>query len=213
MPVTKSIRFLTRAAGFAGVLIAASTQTVAAAESITASPTPAQCEAVNNRSLYAFAGVGLTPQQEAAYLAINADVAKRLVPILQAGVRTPVQSSISVSTKVVGPESDRKIVALNVRMDTMTRNGVNEDAQITTLRQEFGEYFIIERPETLVYTSQQVTQSDALVNEFTQRLAATLTASQRITFLRNSQNLRTHNICNNPNQTFNMPMYLRNFPG
>jgi hypothetical protein len=208
MPVTKSSLFLMRAAGLAGVLIAASTQSVAAVSITSASPTPAQCAAVNNRTLYAFAGVGLTPRQASAYRAINADVATRLVPIYQAGVSTPVQSGIAVIAKVAGLESDRKIVALNARMEAMTRNGVNEVAQITALRQEFGEDFIIDRPQTLVYTPQQVSQSDVLVNEFTGRMAATLTASQRRTFLRNSRDLRTHNICNSPEQTFSMPLYL-----
>jgi hypothetical protein len=208
MPRTKSSRFVMRAAGLAGVLIAASTQTVAAAVNTTASPTPSQCAAVNNRTLYAFAGVALTPRQEAAYRAINADVATRLVPIYQAGVSTPVQSGIAVISKVAGLESDRKIGALNVRMDGMNRNGVSEDAQITALRQEFGADFLIERPQTLVYTPQQVTRSDALVNEFTRRMAAALTPNQRRTFLRNSADLRTHNICNSPDQTFSMPLYL-----
>jgi hypothetical protein len=208
MPLAKSSQLLARAAAAACALIAVSAQSVVAAPSATSSPTPAQCAAVNNRTLYAFAGVGLTRRQAAAYRAINADVATRLVPIYQAGVSTPMQSGIAVIAKVAGLESDRKIVALNARMDAMTRNGVNEDAQITTLRQEFGADFIIDRPQTLVYTPQQVTQSDALVNEFTRRMAANLTPSQRRTFLRNSADLRTHNICNSPEQTFSMPLYL-----
>jgi hypothetical protein len=212
MPVPKSSRFLACAAGLAGVLIAASTPTVAAAPNTSTSPTPAQCAAVSNRTLYAFAGVGLTPRQAAAYRTINADVATRLVPIYQAGVSTPVQSGIAVIPKVAGLESDRKIGALNARMDSMVKNGVNEDAQITALRQEFGADFIIERPQTLVYTSQQVIQSDVLVNEFTRRMAANLTPSQRRTFLRNSRDLRTHNICNSPEQTFSMPLYLGGGP-
>jgi hypothetical protein len=208
MPVTKPARLLARTIGAAFALIAASTQNVAAAPNISSSPTPVQCAAVSNRTLYAFAGVRLTPRQQAAYRTINADVATRLVPIYQAGVSTPVQSGIAVIPKVVGLESDRKIVALNARMATMTRNNVTEDAQITALRQEFGADFIIERPQTLVYTSWQVTQSDALVNEFTRRMAAALTPSQRRKFLRNSSDLRTHNICNSPDQTFSMPLYL-----
>jgi hypothetical protein len=208
MSVTKPTSFLASAAGAACVLIAASAQTVAAAANTSAIRTTAQCEAVNNRTLYAFAGVSLTPRQAAAYRAINADVATRLVPIYQAGVSTPVQSGIAVIPKVVGLESDRKIVALNARMDSMVKNGVREDAQITALRQEFGADFIIERPQTLVYTPQQVAQSDVLVNEFTGRMAANLTPSQRRTFLRNSRDLRTHNICNSPDQTFSMPLYL-----
>ncbi len=213
MPVFSSSRFLTRAAGLAGVLIAASTQIVAAADNATAAPTPAQCEAVNNRSLYAFMGVALTPRQEAAYRAINADVATRLVPIAQAGVPTPVANGLSISAKVVGPGSDAKIATLNARMATMVRNGMNEDAQITALTQEFGPDFIIERAKTLVYTAQQVSQSVALVNEFTGRMAANLTTSQRGKFLRNSADLRTHSLCNTPGQTFNMPLYVGRMRG
>jgi hypothetical protein len=208
MPVIKSSRFLARAAGLAGVLIAASTQSVAATPNTSTAPTPAQCAAVSNRTLYAFAGVSLTPRQQAAYRAINADVATRLVPIYQAGVSTPLQSGIAVIPKVVGLESDREIAVLNARMDGMARNGVSEEAQITALRQEFGGDFIIERPQTLVYTTQQVTRSDVLVDEFTGRMAAALPPSQRRTFLRNSADLRTHKICNSPGQTFSMPLYL-----
>jgi hypothetical protein len=214
MPIPKFSRFLARAASLASFAIAASTQGVAAAPNTTAIPAPtpaptsAQCAAVNNRTLYAFAGVGLTPRQATAYRAINADVAKRLVPIYQAGVSTPLQSGIAVIPKVVGLESDRKIALLNVRIDGMIRSGMSEDAQITALRQEFGADFLIERPQTLVYTPQQVSQSDVLVNEFTARMAANLTPTQRRTFLRNSADLRTHNICNSPDQTFSMPLYL-----
>jgi Spy/CpxP family protein refolding chaperone len=210
MPAKQPTPILARVAGAACFLLAASAHTavVAAPNAPTSAPTPAQCEAVNNRSLYAFAGVALTRRQEAAYRAINADVAKRLVPIYAAGVSTPMDSGMAIITKVVGPESDKKIVALNARRDDLVRNGMSEDAQITALRAEFGADFIIERPQTLVYTSQQVTQSDVLVNEFTRRMAASLTPRQRATFVRNSQDLRTHDLCNSPGQTFNMPLYL-----
>lgn len=77
-------------------------------------------------------------------------------------------------------------------MYAMKANGLEQDAQIT---------------------AQQVAQSDALVNEVTSRMASNLTASQRRRFLRNSSDLRTHNICNSPEQTFNMPLYVGNFRG
>jgi hypothetical protein len=47
-----------------------------------------------------------------------------------------------------------------------------------------------------------------LVHEFTGKMAANLTPSLRHPFLRNSQDLRTRNIRNSPEQTFSMPLYL-----
>jgi hypothetical protein len=170
----------------------------------------AACFAQHKGTLYAYAGLNLTPQQIANYQVILESVGQRIGKINE---NTPLKKltigGLAASIREGTSEAD----AASVTRAIDAVQGMSTADQIRILTASHGKYAVFDYGSYADYSDAQIKASNVLGQEYESRMAAMMTPAQQTKFRSNLASMNRYMACerSSPPSTYSIQWFMGNF--
>jgi Spy/CpxP family protein refolding chaperone len=170
----------------------------------------AACFAQHKGTLYAYAGLNLTPEQIANYNVILENVGQRIGKINE---NTPFKKltygGLAASIREGTSEADSMLVPKAI--DAVQHLPTAE--QIRLLTASHGKYAVFDYGSYADYSDAQIKASNVLGQEYEDRMAAMMTPAQQTKFRSNLASVKRYMACerSSPASTYSIQWFMGNF--
>jgi hypothetical protein len=170
----------------------------------------AACFAQHRGTLYAYAGLNLTPEQIANYNVILNSVGSRIGKINE---NTPLKQATNGGLAMYIREGTSEADAASVTKAIDAVQGMPTAEQIRLLTASHGKYAVFEYGSYSDYSDAQIKASNVLGKEWEDRMAAMMTPAQQTKFRSNLASIAHYMSCerSSPPSTYSIQWFMGNF--
>ncbi len=170
----------------------------------------AACFAAHKGTLYAYAGLNLTPQQIANYNVILESVGQRIGKVNE---NTPLKKLTigGLAASIREGTSEANAMSVTKAIDAVQHLPTAE--QIRLLTMSHGKYAEFDYGSYADYSDAQIKASNVLGAEYEGRMAAMMTPAQQIKFRSNLDSINRYMACerSSPPSTYSIQWFMGNF--